>query len=618
LRLNTKTLVSSAVVMTTLIVVMTVLSAWSFRRFSLYMAERHALSVAETVKIGLTEAMINGTINKRLEFLERLRTTPGIAALHVVRGPAVIQQFGPGFSMEQSRSDEEREVVAAARPRFSVVEQDDELVFRGTVPYVASTVGTPNCLQCHQVEAGKALGAITIDISLAEVRGQAITSVVLVSLVVALVTLASLLWLRRIIRPVTSTALAVREVAAAAATGNFTGRINHASSDEVGEIAAHLNHLLGFLEREVGTIQERIAELMGQHRALGNNLLAATAEMVDALVSAAKFKQAIEEDQHKSEIYSRLADVLRTRFEFRQFTIYEVSYSKNRMVAVAGDPPDQDQCRHCDQRVFTDAASCRAKRTGHVVDGILTPGICTMFRPGADDEIHVCLPIVLSGSAGCIVQVVIARDEGHLVEMMLPFLLVYLRETGPVLEAKRLMDSLRENALRDAMTGLYNRRFVEEYVGTLMSGVERKKGVFSILMLDFDYFKQVNDTHGHEAGDKVLKALAELLKHTVRGSDIVVRYGGEEFLVILLDTDADNAMPVAEKIRGEIAATKVNLPSTVLQKTISIGVAQYPIDADSFWQVVKFADVALYEAKRTGRNRVVRFEAAMWQEDAKY
>ena len=80
---------------------------------------------------------------------------------------------------------------------------------------------------------------------------------------------------------------------------------------------------------------------MGQHRAQDKNLLAATAEMVDALVSAAKFKQAIEEDQHKSEIYSRLADVLRTRFEFRQFTIYEVSHSKNRMVAVAGDPPDR-------------------------------------------------------------------------------------------------------------------------------------------------------------------------------------------------------------------------------------------------------------------------------------
>ena len=341
--------------------------------------------------------------------------------------------------------------------------------------------------------------------------------------------------------------------------------------------------------------------------------------MVDALVSAAKFKQAIEEDQHKSEIYNRLAEVLRSKFEFRRFTIYEVAYSKNRMIAVAGDPPSSNLCRHCDQSVLTEANSCRAKRTGHVVDGIASPGICTMFRPESDDDAHLCLPIVLSGTAGCIVQAVVHKQEGNLVQALLPFLAVYLRETGPVLEAKRLMDSLRENSLRDAMTGLYNRRFIEEYVGTMMSGVERRKGIFSILMLDFDYFKQVNDTHGHEAGDKVLKSLAELLGRSVRGSDIVVRYGGEEFLVILLDTDAENAVAVGEKIRGEIAATKVNVASAVLQKTISIGVAQYPVDADSFWQVVKFADVALYEAKRTGRNRVIRFEASMWQEDgAKY
>ena len=618
MRLNTKTLVSSAVVMTALIIVMTSLSAWSFRRFSLYMAERHTLSVAETVKIGLTEAMINGTINKRLEFLERLRTTPGVIGLHVVRGPAVIHQFGAGFDVEQSRNDEERRVLEVGKASFSVVEQGDEPVFRGIVPYVASNIGSPNCLQCHQVNVGTALGAITIEVSLAEVRNQALTSVIVISLVVGLITLASLLWLRRIIRPVTSTAIAVREVAAAAATGDFRGRINHASADEIGEIAAHLNHLLGFLEREVGTIQDRIGELMGQHYSLGGNQLAATAEMVDALVSAAKFKQAIEEDQHKSEIYDRLAEVLRSKFEFSRFTIYEVAYSKNRMVPVAGEPAAQNLFRHCDQRVLTEANSCRAKRTGHPVNGIASPGICTMFRPESDNDQHICLPIVLSGSAGCIVQAVVDKEEGHLVEAMLPFLSVYLRETGPVLEAKRLMDSLRENALRDAMTGLYNRRFVEEYVGTLMAGVERRKGVFSILMLDFDYFKQVNDTHGHEAGDKVLKALADLLTHSVRGSDIVVRYGGEEFLVILLDTDADNAMTVAEKIRGEIAATKVNLASAVLQKTISIGVAQYPLDADSFWQVVKFADVALYEAKRTGRNRVIRFDASMWTEDAKY
>lgn len=617
MRLNTKTLVFFAVIMSLLIVVVTALSAWSFRRFSLYMAERHTISVAEAVKIGLTEAMINGTIAKRQEFLERLQSTPGVAAIHVVRGPAVIRQFGPGFPLEQVNSEEQARVVESARPSFSLVDRDGDLLFRAIVPYVATDHGQPNCRQCHQVDPGVALGAVAIDISLAEVRGQAVAAVVLVSLAVVAAALLSLLWLRRLIRPVAETAAAVREVAAQAATGDFRGRIDHASRDEVGEIAGNLNRLMGFLQQEVGTIQERVAELMGHQRTCGGNQLAATTEMVDALVEAAKFKQAIEEDRHKGDIYMRLGRILREKFEFQRFSVYEVAASKNRMVPVVVDCQADAPCHYCDPQILTDADACRAKRTGHAVDGVGLPGICTMFRSG-DGEGHICLPIVLSGTAGCIVQVVVGQDEGPLARLMTPFLAVYLREAAPVLEAKRLMDSLRENSLRDAMTGLYNRRFLEEYVETLMSGVERRKGVFSVLMLDFDYFKQVNDTYGHEAGDKVLKVLAEILAKSVRGSDLVVRYGGEEFLVVLLDADAEQAVQVAEKIRGEVAATKVTLPNTVLQKTISIGVAQYPADADTFWQVVKYADVALYEAKHAGRNRVVRFQAGMWQEAEKY
>lgn len=618
MRLNTKTLAFSGAILTLLIVVVMALSAWSFRRFSLYMAERHTMSVAEAVKIGLTEAMINGTIAKRLEFLDRLRNTPGVAAIHVVRGPAVAKQFGTGFPLEQIQSDEEARVVEQARPAFSLVERDSDLLFRAIVPYVASDHGQPNCRQCHQVDAGVALGAVSIDISLTEVRGQAITAVVLVSLAVLVAALMSLLWLRRLIRPVAQTAVAVREVAALATTGDFRGRIDHASSDEVGEIAFHLNRLMGFLEKEVGAIQDRVADLMGHQRNCGGNQLVATTEMVEALVEAAKFKQAIEEDRHKSNIFGRLAGVLREKFEFQRFSIYEASASKNRMVAVIVDGRANEACHYCDLQILTDADACRAKRTGHPVDSVSLAGICSMFRAAEEGDSHICLPIVLSGAPGCIVQIVVGRDEGPLAQMMIPFLAVYLRETAPVLEAKRLMDSLRENALRDAMTGLYNRRFLEEFVGTLMSGVERKKSVFSVLMLDLDFFKQVNDTYGHEAGDKVLKVLADILARKVRGSDLVVRYGGEEFLIVLLDADAEHAVPVAEKIREEVAATKLTLPTVVLHKTISIGVAEYPSDATTFWQVVKFADVALYEAKHAGRNQVVRFEPEMWKEEGSY
>jgi len=187
-----------------------------------------------------------------------------------------------------------------------------------------------------------------------------------------------------------------------------------------------------------------------------------------------------------------------------------------------------------------------------------------------------------------------------------------------VIETKRLMETLREANLRDPMTGLNNRRFLEEYVETLVNNVHRKKGHLSILMLDLDYFKMVNDTYGHDAGDAVLKALAKVLKHSVRASDMVIRYGGEEFLIILQDTDAGKADAIAEKIRVSVESIKTQVAGVVIQKTISIGISDFPSDSDTFWQAVKYADVALYQAKETGRNRVVRFNASMWVDKKEY
>ena len=137
-------------------------------------------------------------------------------------------------------------------------------------------------------------------------------------------------------------------------------------------------------------------------------------------------------------------------------------------------------------------------------------------------------------------------------------------------------------------------------------------------MADMDYFKQVNDTYGHEAGDTVLKQLAVILRENTRASDLIIRYGGEEFLIVLRDTEADPAVATAEKIREAVEKHKIQLAGVVIQKTISVGVAVYPNDSSTFWQVVKYADVALYKAKEAGRNRVLHFIPEMWDEKGGY
>jgi diguanylate cyclase (GGDEF)-like protein len=217
-----------------------------------------------------------------------------------------------------------------------------------------------------------------------------------------------------------------------------------------------------------------------------------------------------------------------------------------------------------------------------------------------------------------VIQLVLDQENVAHAEQVKPLVESYLREAAPVLQAKRLMASLRESTLNDAMTGLRNRRFLEEYSETLVNQCKRRSTAMTLIMLDLDYFKKVNDTYGHDAGDAILIDLANIFKANVRDSDLVIRYGGEEFLIILLDTPAEAGVQVAEKIRKAVEAHQFKAGSVLLNKTISAGLADYPNDGQAFWQVLKFADVSLYAAKERGRNQVVRFTPDLWVSEEKY
>jgi len=178
-------------------------------------------------------------------------------------------------------------------------------------------------------------------------------------------------------------------------------------------------------------------------------------------------------------------------------------------------------------------------------------------------------------------------------------------------EAKRLLEQMREASLRDGLTGLHNRRFLQEYAEMLVAGARRKETRVGLLMCDLDHFKEVNDRYGHDVGDTLLKALARTLKETVRRSDLVIRYGGEEFLVVLTETSPEGAMEAAERIRQSVAARSIDVEGLTLSRTISIGVSVLPDDAENLWRCIRFADLALYRAKSSGRDRVVRFDPSM-------
>jgi diguanylate cyclase (GGDEF)-like protein len=173
-------------------------------------------------------------------------------------------------------------------------------------------------------------------------------------------------------------------------------------------------------------------------------------------------------------------------------------------------------------------------------------------------------------------------------------------------------ERLRLVGLTDSLTGLYNRRHLQHRLGQELNRAQRHGQVLSCLFIDADHFKHINDAHGHPAGDQVLVSLAHRLRSRLRASDIATRYGGEEFAVLLPQTDLDSACALAETIRREIAAEPVRLESGAeIRYTVSIGVAAYagdttPGDMPTAERLLALADQAVYRAKQAGRNRVCR------------
>lgn len=620
MNLNVKVTLFFVSITTVLLAVLIAISLYAFRSFSIASATEHIRTAGEIVRVHLTESMINGVIDKRERFLLRLVEVQGLKSARVMRSPDVEKQFGKGLSVEAAADEIERRVLREGKAHFELTTVGDETVFRGTIPYIATASGSPNCLQCHQVAEGTVLGAVSMSMSIDALKEKALFTVAGIAGVVTLFAVLLILLLRRLLRPISDTANAVEEAVQRALRGDFKAQVQQRTTDEIGQIAGDMNRLLTFLDDGLNRIGSNVARLTERTPAPGENLLTATIDMVEGLTNAAHFKQAIEEDETKAEIYQRLSRTLQHEFELAEFSLYEISNNKKQMKGIIVDGEIADTCRWCDPQILVRPEACRVRRTGHIVDGIGHPEICYSFRPPAEvgERRHVCFPVIQSGAVGSVVQLLVTPAEQDKLQSRIPFINVYLREAAPVLETKRLMESLRDSTLTDPMTGLNNRRFLEEYVETLVASVQRKRSHAAILMLDLDYFKMVNDTYGHDAGDAVLKALSTVLKQSVRASDLVIRYGGEEFLIILIDTVGEAAERVADNIRLAVENLKVQVAGIVLQKTISIGISDFPTDSETFWQAVKFADVALYQAKERGRNRVIRFTPDMWSDTKEY
>ncbi|WP_420404095.1 PleD family two-component system response regulator [Nisaea sp.] len=304
-----------------------------------------------------------------------------------------------------------------------------------------------------------------------------------------------------------------------------------------------------------------------------------------------------------------------------------VGYESGRILLVEDNPIDAANTRNILNRddnevhVAADAAQAREIATSTDVELIVcslnleTEDALRLVSQFRASERTRQVPVLMTGEMDQLDKLAKSLDLGANDYIMKPLDKNELTaRTRTQIRRRRFQDRLRDNyerslsmALIDSLTGLYNRRYLETYLKSLMdSAVERRKPL-ALLMLDIDHFKAVNDTHGHLVGDRVLKAVAGALTNSLRSVDMVARIGGEEFVVVMPDTSEEFAEAVAERLRKRVADTVVAVESTdgPISVKISIGLTMRRDEDLAVEDLIRRADKALYGAKAAGRNRVV-------------
>ncbi|WP_052507103.1 GGDEF domain-containing protein [Desulfonatronovibrio magnus] len=337
------------------------------------------------------------------------------------------------------------------------------------------------------------------------------------------------------------------------------------------------------------------------------------ANRMEQMANLTSFSHDIRGVYQKEEVYEQLKIAFSKTFKIDHFLLFEVNSSQNRMSPVLDSHPDDVLCK---KDIILNPEICRAKRMSEEVSSAGNEALCPYFNCDHSRHIRYCIPLVMGGQVGTVFSFMVPRSEWNMRREQVVVLRKYMEETAPILTTLRLLEVTREQSMRDPLTHCQNRRFLDEYMQQYEPLCIRENKTIGFLMADLDYFKQVNDHHGHQAGDMMLKQVVSIIKEGIRSSDLLIRYGGEEFLILLPQVEPDMSEAVAEKIRAKIEQYEFDIgDGKRIKKTISLGVAEFPHDADSMYKAIKFSDVALYEAKKKGRNRVIRFKREMWTDE---
>jgi diguanylate cyclase (GGDEF)-like protein/PAS domain S-box-containing protein len=315
----------------------------------------------------------------------------------------------------------------------------------------------------------------------------------------------------------------------------------------------------------------------------------------------AKMGELLQSCISKDEVFSAALGFAPKIFPTTQGAIALLNSGRN-LAEIAGTWND---CR-LPMNVFEPSA-CWALRTGHPHLVVVGDNTARCAHAVGVEHTYLCIPILAQGESLGTLHFQATDDAPTLADSELSFKTTFAGQVGLSVANIRLREALRSQSIKDPLTGLYNRRYLTEMLERESRRCVRSEQPLGILMLDLDHFKKFNDTYGHDAGDIVLREAASFLSKSIRSEDIVCRFGGEEFVVILPTANLDAAYARAERIRSKLhELTVLHQGQSLGMITASVGVASLPLHGTTPDVLIAAADAALYRAKREGRDRVVK------------
>lgn len=462
-----------------------------------------------------------------------------------------------------------------------------------------------SCLTCHiGLKAGDVAGSVNARFTLSDsimaiyntMKVELIGLILISSIILMFVMLFS-------INSFTKLVYSMKIAIQSAIEGNFSIRIKNQGIGIFSEATKSTNKLLEVLDKSITSIDIKIATIFIYKKNLYNkNPLIRSTELIAEITNLFLFKNKIESVRANKEVYRELQTIISKYIKYKYLIFAEVIDNE----IVSGYKIEGET----EMKIATGDVRSIEKRLENPNPNILFNDEkgCLFISTSIEQLNVIDLRIFIAQNIVLYYSVVMnSKKELLEKENSISRIYNYIREARPIIKNIILVKNIEEASYSDPLTKAYNRLYLEKYATSVEAKLQKHIS-FGVLMLDIDHFKKVNDTYGHAVGDAGIVLLTETIKKVIRPSDKLFRYGGEEFVVILEGYDVDETQRAAEKIRSMFAmAKKCSLMELDFQKSVSIGMSLMPDFSRNVWECINQADLALYKAKESGRNRVIKY-----------